>query len=570
MSKHEFYDHLFERTRTQSLLAVGFSQEEQAIEPSSWEKIYNHLKPFLTWSTTPSKKGDQAKREMKTNASGLLVKLNELGTRLTGYFVLRSSEVNELDQVHSQSLASSRLTSSTSHRSNGGFGLILKWSNSLPPLLLILTGAISIGTTGFFVLRDQMIMSLLQKQSDLELIYENRLISLRAEIDKITSRQMVDQDSLEGRMQAILLRQAQLENRASMIAALSDQVGSIRPAVNLNSERSSPKSNNEKISNSPGIQKNSSDSLSLQNGADGGSNSSSLKNPLVSDKAPASPGLKNKPQPEGLELGRPGSDKLELGPKASLNFKTPQQIALDQTQPLDVQLEQLSLAIDDFEHKQISSIARARELYSSQASRLKVAFTEIGLSPESLVASRKGERGMGGPFIPMKLNPKAEGFDGEIARLQAALMATETMQKALPFVPLRKPLPVIDQTSSFGYRVDPFIGRMAMHTGIDLRLSRGAPVHATAAGKVDSAGYNGGYGNMVDIDHGNGLVTRYGHLASITVKEGQSVKIGDVIGLLGSTGRSTGPHLHYEIRIHDAPVDPLRFLRAGAKLVNDL
>ena len=75
---------------------------------------------------------------------------------------------------------------------------------------------------------------------------------------------------------------------------------------------------------------------------------------------------------------------------------------------------------------------------------------------------------------------------------------------------------------------------------------------------------------MVDIDHGNGLVTRYGHLASITVKEGQTVKIGDVIGLMGSTGRSTGPHLHYEIRIHDNPVDPLRFLRAGAKVATEL
>ena len=114
--------------------------------------------------------------------------------------------------------------------------------------------------------------------------------------------------------------------------------------------------------------------------------------------------------------------------------------------------------------------------------------------------------------------------------------------------------------------MDPFLGRPAIHTGIDLRGDVGEPVHATATGRVSIAGREGGYGNMVEISHGNGLATRYGHLSAIDVKVGQTVRIGEVIGKIGSTGRSTGPHLHYETRINGEAVDPQKFLRAGLRL----
>jgi murein DD-endopeptidase MepM/ murein hydrolase activator NlpD len=107
-----------------------------------------------------------------------------------------------------------------------------------------------------------------------------------------------------------------------------------------------------------------------------------------------------------------------------------------------------------------------------------------------------------------------------------------------------------------------------LHTGIDLRDEYGAPVRATAAGRIVTAGWSGGYGNMVEIDHGNGIATRYGHLSSIVAHDGEMVEVGTIIGRIGSTGRSTGPHLHYEVRIDDEAVDPSRFLRAGAKLAS--
>ena len=107
---------------------------------------------------------------------------------------------------------------------------------------------------------------------------------------------------------------------------------------------------------------------------------------------------------------------------------------------------------------------------------------------------------------------------------------------------------------------------LAYHSGVDFREAHGAPVLATGAGRVTSAGSNGGYGLMVEIDHGGGMTTRYAHLSALLVAEGQFIPSGAIVGRLGSTGRSTGPHLHYEVRIDDEPVDPMRFLRAGARL----
>ena len=109
-------------------------------------------------------------------------------------------------------------------------------------------------------------------------------------------------------------------------------------------------------------------------------------------------------------------------------------------------------------------------------------------------------------------------------------------------MPLRRPVQgEIDMTSSFGVRVDPFLSRPAMHTGIDFRGDTGEAIHVTAGGKVASAGWSGGYGRMVEVDHGNGLSTRYGHMSEIDVQVGQTVKAGQTVGRMGSTGRSTGP-----------------------------
>jgi murein DD-endopeptidase MepM/ murein hydrolase activator NlpD len=115
--------------------------------------------------------------------------------------------------------------------------------------------------------------------------------------------------------------------------------------------------------------------------------------------------------------------------------------------------------------------------------------------------------------------------------------------------------------NEFGFRRSPFGGRMyEFHAGLDIDGERGDSVIAPATGTVTEAGWKGGYGQMVEIDHGNGLVTRYGHLSRIEVEAGQPITRGQLIGLVGSTGRSTGPHLHFELRLGEKPINPRRFL----------
>lgn len=115
-------------------------------------------------------------------------------------------------------------------------------------------------------------------------------------------------------------------------------------------------------------------------------------------------------------------------------------------------------------------------------------------------------------------------------------------------------------TSGFGWRISPFGDGNELHAGIDIAYTMGAPVLATADGEVVVSGAAGGYGNLVQIDHGNGIATLYGHNSQLLVSVGQAVKKGQIIALAGSTGKSTGPHVHYEIRINNTPVDPMKYL----------
>ena len=192
-------------------------------------------------------------------------------------------------------------------------------------------------------------------------------------------------------------------------------------------------------------------------------------------------------------------------------------------------------------------------------------LAKVGLDPEKLAEPKA--TGMGGPFIPVDADPNAPAFERAASHAARDVSFAENLSALMPSVPLMKPLAGEASVSSpFGYRIDPFLGRPALHPGVDLLQPYGAEIFATAGGRVTHAGPMGGYGDAVEIDHGHGLWTRYGHLSEIAVTEGQEVAAGDPIGRLGSTGRSTGPHLHYEVRVEGEPVDPERFIRAGAEM----
>lgn len=172
---------------------------------------------------------------------------------------------------------------------------------------------------------------------------------------------------------------------------------------------------------------------------------------------------------------------------------------------------------------------------------------------------------MGGPVIAVEsADLKA---DQQFRSLFNSWKKLDQLQGGAIAIPSVQPVAKLGFTSNFGIRSDPFRGTAAMHAGVDIPGPVGTPVYATADGMIDRAERSGGYGNMVEIDHGKGIATRYGHLSRILVASGTHVARGQLIALMGSTGRSTGPHLHYEVRIDGHAVNPVPFLTTADYLL---
>jgi murein DD-endopeptidase MepM/ murein hydrolase activator NlpD len=178
-------------------------------------------------------------------------------------------------------------------------------------------------------------------------------------------------------------------------------------------------------------------------------------------------------------------------------------------------------------------------------------------------AAPKPQSNVGGPFVPASAGDTPASQLG-IGAADRAVERWEGVQRALRSLPLGAPVQQVQVMSGFGRRVDPFNGMMAFHSGLDIAGTMGTPIHATAPGRVTFVGTNGAYGRMVEIDHGQGLSTRYAHLSRFIVHQGERVHYGQTIGLMGSTGRSTGVHVHYEVLVDGKPRDPTKFIQAGS------
>lgn len=202
--------------------------------------------------------------------------------------------------------------------------------------------------------------------------------------------------------------------------------------------------------------------------------------------------------------------------------------------------------------EQAALVARALDVrYQVTAAQLKT----LGLSPARVGA----QDGMGGPL---------EAADPTFKQLFTSWKKLDNLQNGAIAVPSDKPVKLAAFTSGYGVRSDPFQGQAAMHAGIDLAGPLGTPIYATADGIVQRAGWNnGGYGNFIELDHGKGIATRYAHMSAVLAKSGQQIRRGDLIGRMGSTGRSTGSHLHYEVRIDSRAVNPIPFMKSTDYLV---
>ena len=384
---------------------------------------------------------------------------------------------------------------------------------------IILMGAWSAATATYFAFRDDVLTRLIARQAEMQYAYEDRIAELRARIDRTTSRQMLDQEQYDQKLTQIMKRQATLEARANALGSLSDPsiTGSIKPPrTSLNDTPAS--------SATP--------------------KPSPINNTVIFVAPPD--------REARLESRRPAAD--------------PRNTEFAKAGGADATLAGLQSALDKIENRQIATLTSVEDSYESRVRRMRGLFSDLGLNMAHMdVAGPRS--GLGGPFIPAKSpGANASPFERQIYRIALTRAQADKMTRTLALVPYRKPVVgQVEFSSGFGVRSDPFLGRPAMHSGLDFRAATGDPVRVTANGKVVSAGWMGGYGRMIEVDHGNGLATRYGHLSAIGVKVGDYVKIGQVIGEVGSTGRSTGPHLHYETRVHGEAVDPQKFLRAGIR-----
>jgi Peptidase family M23 len=335
---------------------------------------------------------------------------------------------------------------------------------------LVIMAGWSIAAATYLTFRDDVLRTLIAHQAEQQFAYEDRIAELRAQIDRTTSRQLLDQEQFQQKLDDLTRRQSVLEQHATALGTASDPVttGSIKPSL------PPPRGSNRQSS-------------------------------------------------IGDSLGRVGA-------------------SLDRVE------QRQSLALNQMENR-----------YEGKAYLMRSVLNGLGVKVGAPAA-------IGGPFVPVKLAAN-QSFDRSMMRINLARADAERLNAMLNTVPVRKPVTgEIDMTSPFGVRMDPFVHEAAMHTGIDFRGETGEPIHATAAGTVTIAGWTGGYGKMVELDHGNGLATRYGHLSEIDVSVGDKIRIGQVIGKLGSTGRSTGPHLHYETRVNGEAVNPQKFLDAGNRL----
>ncbi|MBP1882055.1 murein DD-endopeptidase MepM/ murein hydrolase activator NlpD [Ensifer mexicanus] len=392
-------------------------------------------------------------------------------------------------------------------------------------------GVFSIGylaATTYLVLRDDLIGGTIARQARMQHEYEDRITALRAQVDRVTSRQLLDQQVVEDKVEKLLQQQSALSSR-------SDKLGALAASADT----------------SEGL----------------GDEASPAADPLAFDKpADAKAGVEAIEEIMGLNR-EAGATPIRLGALGYAPAQPENGEKETVSDRADRIFSKVTLSLKDVERDQM---ARMEHLTSSanrtsETIRTIVERTGVTLSAGTTeaAASKVDGNAIGGPFVePQDEDP----FGKSLAALDSALLELEETRDAARKLPLLSPAPASDVTSNFGNRLDPFMGRLALHAGIDFRVSIGTRIRSAAAGTVTTAGPTGGYGNMVEIDHGNGVVTRYAHLSVILVNVGDHVRADDVIAKSGSTGRSTGPHLHYEVRLDGRAIDPVHFLRAGTKL----
>jgi murein DD-endopeptidase MepM/ murein hydrolase activator NlpD len=381
--------------------------------------------------------------------------------------------------------------------------------------------------TAYLVLRDDLIGASMARQARMQHAYEDRIAALRAQLDRITSRQLLDQQLVEEKVGKLMEQQLALTSRQGKLGSVLERAES--SGLDTDPADEQP--------------------LDIQDNDDHAALDSF---DLILGKVRKSASAEKTRALAFAPVVDDGASTLSVADRADRLFST------------------MTLSLKGIEQEQIDHIRTLTEDAEHRARNIQDILAKTGLKlPATLADARIDDEtdAIGGPYLEPE---SATVFETSISDLDMALDRLDHVKSLALKLPFANPAPNRKITSTFGNRIDPFFGKLAMHAGIDFRQKTGSDVRAAGAGVVIHAGTSGGYGIMVEIDHGNGITTRYGHLSQVLVKEGETVESGDIIALSGSTGRSTGPHLHYEVRRNGNAVDPKRFLNAGLKLTSYL
>lgn len=225
-------------------------------------------------------------------------------------------------------------------------------------------------------------------------------------------------------------------------------------------------------------------------------------------------------------------------------------------------LENKLVNLEEKENTTVERLTTQAEMFITS---MELLIETAGLDVDDLMAGDDAlVAGQGGPFIALQGDGRPAGrLKAKLQNLENRLAYSDSLQSVVKKMPFAVPLQGFYMTSKFGKRRDPVNHKWSMHYGLDFGSSPHASVFVTAPGKVTYAGWKGSFGKMVEVDHGAGIKTRYGHMSKVTVKTGQMINFGDKVGVIGNTGRSTGKHVHYEILFRDKALDPMKFIKAG-------
>lgn len=431
---------------------------------------------------------------------------------------------------------------------------------TLAGLSLIFLGWVAFATVNV-IFKDRIITAKDHRYQEMQAAYETRLANLQVSYDELNGALVSAEDKFKVTADTLATKQNAITDFLNRKTQMEAAIGS---------ERAPPPLPVEKVSGGTSMDEASAGTIpdgaqdNFDNEADSGSTLLVMPEPVA-------------PQPR---IAKPDHASLlertfaKLRHMASAIFDRPAgDVATTSLAYADHpglrELARQTMRVAEMGSSETLLMGKTRDALVGDIASLHDIVKRTGINPVQFERRSRTSEGVGGPEIPLD-QVEVDGlgdtnFNSAYLEASAILNQLGGLSQEIRHIPLSLPVNSndFDLSSGFGPRMDPFTGRYAFHSGMDFAGPWGTAVCATAAGTVVFAGARGGYGNMVEIDHGMGLHTRYGHLSRITVRVGMRVEKGAAIGRVGSTGRSTGPHVHYEVWYDDVARNPRNFIEAG-------